>query len=210
VSVPAPLCIGLFGGIGAGKSAIANLLAEHGAGVIDADRVAHDCLREPAVRDALVAHFGPSILAAAGSVDRAALARVAFADPGSVAALNAIVHPAVGRRMEAQLAQFAAEGVRVAVLDGAVLTEAGWADRCEWRLYVDAPEAVREARVQSRGWPPGERARREARQVSVEAKRQAADAVIANDGSLERTRDAVARFWRERVAPRLARDSAKA
>jgi len=60
--------------------------------------------------------------------------------------------------------------------------------------------------VQSRGWLPGERERREARQASVEAKRRAADAVVQNDGSLDRTRDEVARFWAAHVAPRIGRE----
>lgn len=201
-----PLCIGLFGGIGAGKSAVATLLAEHGAGLIDADRLAHACLGEPAVRDALAARFGAAILGADGAVDRPALARVAFVDSGAAQALNAIVHPAVARRMDEALSRFAADRVSVVVLDGALLTEAGWADRCEWRLFVDAPEAARETRVQSRGWLPGERERREARQASVEAKRRAADAVVQNDGSLDRTRDEVARFWAAHVAPRIGRE----
>lgn len=202
-----PLCIGLFGGIGAGKSAVAALLGEHGAGVVDADTLTHRCLREPAVRDALVARFGADILDGAGQIDRPRLAEKAFADDESTSDLNAIVHPAVAARIEAELERLAAADVRIAVLDGALLTEAGWGDRCDWRLFVDAPEAVREARVQGRGWPPGERELRERRQVSVEAKQAAADAVVHNDDSLDRTREEVAAFWTAHVAPRLEGES---
>lgn len=199
-----PLCIGLFGGIAAGKSTVSDLLRKRGAALIDADKVGHTCLDEPDVRTALVAAFGDAILGEDGAIARPALAERAFADEASANRLNAIVHPAVTERMEAGIAAHHAAGVQVVILDGALLIEAGWGDRCDLRLFVDAPEAVREQRAQERGWEPGERAKREAKQVSIEAKRAAADAVIRN-GFDRATADAdVETFWRDHVAPRLA------
>ena len=107
------LCIGLFGGIGAGKSMIAGLLAAQGAGVVDADAIAHECLGDPEIRDALVAAFGADICDDAGAIDRPALAAKAFADDDGTAQLNAIVHPAVSAGMQEQLDGFAAAGTRV-------------------------------------------------------------------------------------------------
>ncbi|MHC5020398.1 MAG: dephospho-CoA kinase [Planctomycetota bacterium] len=199
-----PLCIGLFGGIAAGKSTVSDLLRKKGAALLDADKVAHTCLGEPDVRALLIAEFGEGILDADGTISRPALAEVAFATPEAAKRLNAIVHPAVTERMEAGIAAHHAAGVQVVILDGALLIEAGWGDRCDLRLFVDAPEAVREQRAQERGWEPGERAKRESRQVSVEAKRAAADAVIRNGFDWATAATDVDAFWAEHVAPRLA------
>ncbi len=198
-----PLCIGLFGGIAAGKSTVSELLGTQGAAVINGDQLAHACLGEPDVRQQLTARFGAGIVDEAGAIDRPALAAAAFADEASASDLNAIVHPAVGRRLRDALDALGAEGTQVAVLDGALLAEAGWAELCDWRLFVDAPEAVREQRAQERGWAPGERALRESRQVSVEAKRAAADAIIRNGFDWATAAADVAEFWREHVAPRV-------
>src|SRR3974390_2664968 len=92
--------IGLSGGIGSGKSAVADLLVERGAVLIDADQVARDVVAPdgPAYQP-LIDRFGPGIVAADGTIDRQALANVAFADEESRLALNAITHPAIGVRM---------------------------------------------------------------------------------------------------------------
>lgn len=199
-----PLCIGLFGGIAAGKSTVSDLLRAKGAALIDADKVAHTCLDEPEVKRRLVAAFGERILDVAGEIARPALAASAFASPESAQRLNAIVHPAVSERMAAGIAAHHAAGVQVVVLDGALLIEAGWGDRCDLRLFVDAPESVREQRAQERGWAPGERAKRESRQVSLEAKQTAADAIIRNGFDRDTAAADVAIFWDTHVAPRLA------
>jgi dephospho-CoA kinase len=94
------LAVGLTGGIGAGKSMVAELLVDRGATLIDADRVAREVVAPggPAYRP-LVERFGPSILADDGTLDRPTLAAVAFADPKALADLNAITHPAIGLEM---------------------------------------------------------------------------------------------------------------
>jgi len=198
-----PLCIGLFGGIAAGKSTVSDLLRKKGAALLDADKVAHTCLDEPEVQQALRDTFGHHVIGPDGKIDRPSLAKIAFATEDGAKALNAIVHPAVLERMEAGIAAHHGAGIRVVILDGALLIEAGWGDRCDLRLFVDAPEAVREQRAQERGWEPGERAKRESRQVSVEAKRAAADAIIRNGFDWATAAADVETFWAEHVAPRL-------
>ena len=174
--------IGLLGGIGSGKSTVARLLGERGFAVLDADRHAREVVQSPEVLTALVARFGRGILDAAGALDRAALARAAFADPAATADLNALVHPEVRRRLGEELA---AAGDRPVVLDVPLLLESPLAARVSAWVFVEASEDRREARIESRDWPPGERRRREAHQADLEHKRRRADYVLENSGSID-------------------------
>ena len=174
--------IGLLGGIGSGKSTVARLLAERGFTVLDADRHAREAVQSPDVLAALVARFGRGILDAGGRLDRAALARAAFADESATADLNALVHPEVRRRLLDELDR---AGDRPVVLDVPLLLESPLAARVGTWVFVEASEDRREARIDGRGWPPGERRRRELRQASLEHKRSRADYVLENSGSIE-------------------------
>jgi dephospho-CoA kinase len=174
--------IGLLGGVGSGKSTLAGLLARRGLTVLDADAHAHAVLSLPAVRAALVARFGATVLLPDGSVDRPALARLALAAPGPTADLNAIVHPRVRARL---LADLEAAGAATVVLDVPLLLESPLADRVTTWVYLDVPEPLREERLASRGWPEGERERREAAQADLARKRRRADYVLENTGSIE-------------------------
>jgi dephospho-CoA kinase len=174
--------IGLLGGIGSGKSTVARLFSERGVAVLDADRHAREVLASPAIVDALVARFGSGILDDRGAIDRAALARVAFADEAATADLNALVHPEVRRRL---LDELAASGDRTVVLDVPLLLESPLAERVGIWVFVEASDSQREARVAARNWPAGERRRREARQADLAAKRRRADYVLENSGSID-------------------------
>jgi len=158
------IVIGIIGRIGAGKSTVAGLLAEHGARILDADRIAHDVLLDDDVRAALVARFGPGVIAAGAepgttTIDRRALAGLVFGPtPGhrlALADLEAIVHPRVHRRMEDRLADIAAaERVgppeAVVVLDVPLLVRGGWLDRCDHVVVLECPDEVRHGRIASR------------------------------------------------------------
>lgn len=174
--------IGLLGGVGSGKSTVAGLLARRGFTVLDADAEARAAAGRPEVLAALARRFGAGILAPDGSLDRARLAAAAFGDPAATADLNAIVHPVVRERLAAALQAAAGRDV---VLDVPLLLESPLAERVTRWVFVEAPEEAREARVAGRGWDPGERARREARQADLAAKRARADHVLENRGSLE-------------------------
>jgi len=190
--------IGLLGGVGSGKSAVARLFAAHGCLPLDADAEARAVVELPEVRAALVARFGPGILDAAGHLDRSRLAALAFDDPLSTADLNAIVHPHVRARLNAALDEAGARGQDV-VLDVPLLLESPLAARVDHWVFIEAPEAVREARAATRGWPPGERARREARQAALAEKRARADAALENSGDIgdvERSVEALLSGWR--------------
>jgi dephospho-CoA kinase len=156
------IVIGLVGRIGAGKSTVARRFAEHGAAVIDADRLAHEALADPAVVAEVVARFGAAVRDAAGRIDRSALARLVFgptpAHDAALADLESIVHPRVRRRIEAALA---AGSARVVVLDVPLLMQAGWADLCTDLVVVGCEESVRRGRLAARGWSPEQIAARD-------------------------------------------------
>jgi len=181
-SAPKIPVVGLVGGIGSGKSAVAAMLGELGCLVSDSDELVRRQYEDPAVRAQLQNWWGPGILDERGLVDRAAVAAIVFRDAAERARLEALLHP----RVEAERARaFAAApvGTPALVIDAPLLLEAGLADQCSEIWFIDAPEEVRKARVHvSRGWSGDEWARREAAQWPLDRKRAAAHHVLRNDG----------------------------
>jgi dephospho-CoA kinase len=195
------LQIGLTGGIGAGKTAVARRLAELGALVIDSDVVAREVVAAgtPGL-DAVVAEFGRGVLGADGGLDRAALAGIVFADDEARNRLNGIVHPLVRRRVAGIVAGAPADAV--VVQDVPLLVETGQASRFDLVVVVEAPEAVRVDRLaRDRGMDAEQARARMAAQASDADRRAVADVVLVNDGDLDALRGAVDRFWAERVVP---------
>lgn len=194
---PAALAVGLTGGIGSGKSTVASALAEHGAVLVDADRIAREVVApgEPA-HQALVARFGPGILTADGAIDRPALAAVAFADPGALADLNAITHPAVGAVM-LERRQAACSPGSVVLLDIPLLRpEHRQVLSLDLVVVVDCPvEIAVERLVAQRGMGRADAEARVAAQITREERRAGADVVIDNSGGPEQLRAAVERLW---------------
>jgi dephospho-CoA kinase len=187
--------VGLTGGIGAGKSTVARLLAERGAVVLDADVAAREVVA-PGTDGlaAVVAEFGETVLGPDGALDRAALASVVFADPDRRAALNAIVHPRVRTWMVERTAA-APEG-SVVVQDVPLLVESGLAGMFELVVVVDAADSVRVARLmRDRGMSEEEASARIAAQAPREQRLAAADVVLDNDGTPEELADQVAALW---------------
>ncbi|MCI0681026.1 MAG: dephospho-CoA kinase [Gemmataceae bacterium] len=178
--------IGLLGGIGSGKSAVAAELARHGGHVINADQFGHEALRQPDIHEQVVARFGADIRAADGVIDRKKLGAIVFADADELRALEAIVFPFIGRRIREEIDRAGRrDGVRFIVLDAAVMLEAGWSDVCDRLIFVAAPRAVRVERVQKkRGWSEAELQSREKLQMPVDEKRRRADAVVDNASTL--------------------------
>jgi dephospho-CoA kinase len=202
--------IGLVGGVASGKSRVAQMLVELGAGLFDADRAGHTVLAEDAeVQRALRERWGDEVFKDDGSVDRAAVARRVFAAGGSAELdrrfLEDLLHPRIRRRLKAQLDQFAAEGRKAVVLDAALLFEADWRSMCDLVLFVDAPRELRLQRAEKRGWSAAEFAQREAAQWPVDDKRRAADFILANDGSEDDLRQAVQECWDRHAAPEGSR-----
>ncbi|MER5785609.1 dephospho-CoA kinase [Streptomyces mobaraensis] len=189
------LKVGLTGGIGAGKSEVSRRLAAHGAVIVDSDRIAREVV-EPGTAGlaAVVAEFGPEVLAPDGSLDRPRLGSVVFADAGRLAALNAIVHPLV-RARSAELEAAAAPDA-VVVHDVPLLVENGLAPLYDLVVVVDAREDTRLDRlVRLRGMAPEEARARMAAQATREQRLAAADIVIPNDGPVAELEARVDEVW---------------
>jgi dephospho-CoA kinase len=192
------LHVGLTGNIASGKSTVAELLAAHGATIIDADQLAREAVRPGTPgHAAVVARFGPEAVAPDGSLDRAHLRRVVFADPALRDALSAIVHPEVGRLREARLAEARARGDRIVVSDIPLLFEVGLEHTVDGVILVDAPEAARLARLtELRGLPESEARAMMAAQAPAAEKRRRATWIVDNDGSRAQLAQRVAELWR--------------
>lgn len=190
--------VGLTGCIGSGKSTVARALVARGAVLLDADAIVAE-LQQPgqATLDAMVRHFGPSILRPDGHLDRQAVAGIVFDDPQELAALNAIVHPAVRAEMEARRRDLAGTDA-VVVADIPLLAEAGPERRRPLAgiIVVDIdPEVAVRRLVADRGLTAAEARARLARQASRHQRLALADFVIDNNGALADLEAQVARCW---------------
>ena len=183
--------VALTGGIGAGKSTVSAALAKRGAVLIDADEISREVQRPgTAVFEAMVQRWGHAVVAADGALDRAAVAAIAFGDQAELAALNAIVHPAIGAEMAARRRAASASAAEVVVLDvpllvrpdGSLVPEI--AEDVAGVVVVDADEEVAVSRlVEQRGLSETDARARMSRQASREARLAAADFVIDNSGT---------------------------
>lgn len=182
--------IGLTGGIGSGKSTVAQGLVARGAVLIDADAIVRE-LQEPGrpVFDAMVARWGERIVAADGTLDRAAVAAIVFGDEAELAALNDLVHPAVVAEMSARRAALAASDAVVVTDIPLLVTKQGRSDRPEYRsltavCVVDTPEEVAVERlVADRGFTPDDARARIAQQATREQRLAFAHFVVDNSGT---------------------------
>lgn len=191
--------VGLTGGVGAGKSTITAMLAAHGAVIIDADAIAREVVRAgtPGFA-AVVRRFGPNLVGPDGELDRAALARLVFADPAALADLNAVVHPLVAARA-AQLAAQAPQG-SIVVHDVPLLVENTLAGRYDLVVVVEADRETRLARLAARGLSRADAESRMHAQASDAQRSAVADVVLHNDGDHAALERDVDRLWK-----RLAR-----
>ncbi|WP_030318794.1 dephospho-CoA kinase [Streptomyces sp. NRRL B-3229] len=193
------LKVGLTGGIGAGKSEVSRLLVEHGAVLIDADRIAREVVAPgtPGLA-AVVAAFGEEVLAEDGGLDRPKLGSIVFADPDRLAVLNSIVHPLVGARSR-ELESAAAEDA-VVVHDVPLLAENSLAPLYDLVVVVDAsPETQLDRLVRLRGMTEQDARARMAAQATREKRLEIADIVIDNDVPLDDLRQRVQDVWGDLV-----------
>jgi dephospho-CoA kinase len=191
--------VGLTGGIGSGKSAVAQRLAQLGAVVIDSDALAREVV-EPGTAglDAVVAEFGPDVLRPDGALDRPALGRIVFGDPSARARLERIVHPLV-RARSAEIVT-SADPAAVIVNDVPLLVENNLQVAYEIVIVVEAAESARVARlVADRGMTESDAHARIAAQATDEQRRAVADVVITNDGTRDQLNDQVDAVWRDRL-----------
>ncbi len=190
--------VGLTGCIGSGKSTVAGALVERGAVLLDADAIVAE-LQQPGqpVLEAMVAHFGPSILQPDGHLDRKAVASIVFGDPEELAALGAIVHPAVRAEM-ADRRQALAGSDAIVVAEIPLLAEAGPERQrgLAGIIVVDVvPDVAVERLVADRGLTAAEARARLARQASRAERLGLADFVIDNNGTRGQLAEQVERCW---------------
>jgi dephospho-CoA kinase len=201
------LSVGLTGGIGAGKSTVADLLVAKGAKLVDADLIAREVVAPggPAYQP-LVDRFGPGILDPGGQIDRPRLAELAFGDPDALADLNAITHPAIGVEMIARKDRYAA-GDDIVVLDIPLLrpVHRELLDLAAV-VVVDTPtQLALERLVTLRGMSPADAGARIGSQTDRQSRLDGADLVIDNTGDFDHLQREVERVWNALVELRLAR-----
>ena len=203
-----PPVIGLLGGIGSGKSEVARLLASLGCTVSDSDAHTRDILLRPAIRDTLVSWWGRGILTAtpppASEINRAAVARIVFADAAQRKRLESLIHPLVHQERDRLFAAARASSPppRAFVIDAPLLLEAGLDRECTALIFVDAPHDQRLARVAAaRGWSADQLAAREAAQTPLVEKCARATVVIGNSGTADDLAASVRRVL-DQLAPR--------
>ena len=191
------ITIGLTGGIGAGKSLVSEILATKGAAIVNADLVGHRSYRKglPAYH-LLIGEFGSDILDAEGEIDRGKLGERIFADRRERERLNDIVWPAMADMMEQDLKALRVRGEPVAVLEAAVLIEAGWGYLTDeiW-VVIASPEVTHQRLIETKKMSPEQAEARARSQLSNEERKWYADAVIENNGSIEDLRARVDELW---------------
>ena len=189
--------VGLTGGIGSGKSAVSRLLRSCGAVVVDADLLAREVVDvgTPGLA-AVVDEFGPGVQQPDGTLDRAALGRLVFADPAALARLNAITHPRIAERTAERFQQAIEAGAEVLVHDVALLVENGLTGNYDDIVVVAAaPQTQLDRLVRQRGMSEDDARARIAAQLPLEDKLAVATHVIRNDGPLEELAPQVERVW---------------
>lgn len=195
--------IALTGNIASGKSTVSTRLAALGATIIDADQLARDAIAPGTPgHEAVVARFGREVLAADGALDRAALRARVFQDTAARRDLEAIIHPEVRRLRAVAVAAARARGDVLVVSDSPLVFEAGLVDQFDGVLLVDAPVAVRRARLlRDRGLAPDVADAMIAAQWPSDEKRVRADWIIDNDDTREALAARVDALWPTLIAP---------
>lgn len=195
--------IGLAGGIGAGKSAVARIFESLGVAVIDSDRLNHEQLADPEVKGILRQWWGESIFTESGEVDRKALADIVFGNSCLLKRLEDLVYPRINRRRDELLAGYQANpAVLAIVMDSPKLFEAGLDGLCDAVVFVDAERKIRlERLLRARGWSEEELLRRENLQKPLDSKKAGADYIIKNNSTVDTLRPNVEKILAAVLAP---------
>jgi dephospho-CoA kinase len=189
--------IGLTGGIGSGKSTVAQFLAELGATIIDADAIGLEVFKpETEAWREVVAAFGKQIINTDGTINRKKLGTIVFANPEARARLNQIMHPRIYEMVKAQLEEYQGRGVSVVVLEAPLLVEAGWTSLVDEVWVTTASEDIVFKRLRERtGLSEAESQARIRAQLPAEKRIREADVVIDTDCDLEGLKAKVKELW---------------
>lgn len=175
--------IGIIGGIGSGKSLVADAMQSLGGYLISADQLGHEALQQADIKGKLVERWGNEILDERREADRRKIGRIVFANATELRALEALVFPYIEKRIAEGITRARARpDVKFIILDAAIMLETDWHRHCDKIVFVDAPWELRLERLkEKRGWDEEEVRRRESVQMPPQAKKRRADAVIVND-----------------------------
>jgi dephospho-CoA kinase len=190
--------IGLTGGIGSGKSTVAAVLEEQGAAVLSADLLGHEVyLPGKPAYDEIIQTFGRDVAAPDGTIDRKKLGPIVFSDPANLAKLNAITHPRMKEMMRERLAEIAVRGTAFAVLEAALLFDAGWDDLTDEVWVTVAPARVAAERTAARSGIPVEQVLERIQKAQMESDERVrrSDVVIDTSGTLEDTAERARAAW---------------
>jgi dephospho-CoA kinase len=190
--------IGITGNFGTGKTTVSNMLAELGAGLINADELGHEVIEpdKPAYQEVLAA-FGKSILNPNGEIDRSKLGNLVFDDSTALARLNQITHPRIYEIVKKKIDAYRQAGTGIVVLEAALLLEAGWRPLLDQLWVTTAPEATIVRRLKSsRGLSEEQALDRLHAQMPQEEKTKQADVVIDTDCSLDELKVRITELWR--------------
>jgi len=187
MSSPTKPILGLVGGIGSGKSRVAESLARYGGFILVGDAFGHEALRQPEIKEMVRRRWGGAVLDGQGEIVRRQLGRIVFASAEERKALEQMTFPYIeGRILEEAAKAQADPSARFLVLDAAVMLEAGWNNFCDWIVYVHTPRKQRLKRLQEqRGWTEEEYRARATAQMPLTDKATRADFVIDNSGTPE-------------------------
>lgn len=193
--------VGLTGGIGAGKSTVARMLASRGVVIVDSDAIAREVVAPGTAGLAeIVDAFGPGVLHPDGSLDRPGLGRIVFNDANALRRLEQITHPRITVESARLIDDAEAAGAPVLVHDIPLLVENGLPETFEAVIVVEAPDELRLERLAERGLPRDQALERMKAQATNEQRREAATYLIINDGSTDDLRARVDEVW-EALAP---------
>lgn len=186
--------IGITGGIGSGKSTVAEMFGELGAEVLNADKICHQLIKTETVKNKIIETWPDTAIDNRGMIIREKLAELIFSDIENVKKLNNIIHPLVIKQIEQSIKELKKDSI--VVIDAALIEESELSDICNFTVFVDTKKTLRVERCTTdRNWKSTEIDKRERYQIEARIKRENADAVIYNDKSKDKTREQTRKLW---------------
>ena len=199
------LVVGLTGSIGTGKSEATRILQELGAGVINADQVGHEAYTPHTESwNEVLDAFGRDILQPNGEIDRSKLGAIVFADSDQMTKLNGIMHPRMAGMVAEKIDQMRSHGIQVAVVEAALLFEAGWEILVDEVWTTDSPlESVFQRLMLRNGLNEEEVRKRLSSQMDIQERLNRSDVVVDNSGGVAALEETVRSLWESRIKGRI-------